>query len=366
MDLLIAGGTRFLGRKVAEQALAAGHRVTLLHRGRSAPGLFAQAEHLIADRDGDLAVFDAAPRRHWDAVIDTSAYAPRQVNTLAAKLRARIGHYQLVSTISVYAATPAEGNGEEAAVVELPDPAVEEVSGATYGGLKVLCERAARAAFARRSDAGSDESDENSASSGSGNDTPVLITRPGLLVGPFDPTGRFTWWVQRLARGGTVLAPGTPDQPVQFIDVRDAAAWMLRQAEARAAGVVNLTGPATPLSLGAWLSRSRDLLAPGAVLQWVDEAFLLRSGVAPWTDLPLWLPREQAGLHRTDIGRALARGLACRPLEDTVRDTAAWAAAAAESSAPAGAAQPLPRRAVGLAAEREQQLLQAWQQAQAA
>lgn len=340
MKLLVLGGTRFLGRHLVEAALQRGHAVTLLHRGRSAPGLFAQAEHRIADRDGDLA---ALAQGHWDAAIDTSAYVPRQVRALAAALGDRVGHYQLVSSISVYAGFDAPGVDEEGALQTLPDATVEAVTGATYGGLKALCEAAALAGFAGR----------------------CLVNRPGLIVGPHDPTGRFTWWVQRLQRGGTVLAPGDPAAPVQFIDARDAAAWMLLQAERRTQGKYNLTGPQQPLTMGGLLTTARATLNPGAQLQWVDEKYLLDQGVAPWSDLPVWLPRRQAGMHRVDITRALATGLACRPLADTLHDTAQWAAGAASTGAATAASTSAPtqgpvRPSVGLASEREAALLAGW------
>lgn len=344
MRLLVVGGTRFLGRHLAAQALAAGHEVTLLHRGRSGPGLFPQARHLIADRDSeaDLAVLDGGT---WDAVIDTCAYVPRQVQALAARLQGRVGHYQLVSTISVYASMAGETTNEDTPLAELPDPGVEQVTGETYGGLKALCERAATAALAARG-------------------TPCLVARPGLLVGPFDPTGRFTWWVQRLLRGGPTLAPGDPAQPVQFIDARDAAAWLLAQAECRREGTFNLTGPVTPLSLAGLLDTACDALGTRADFEWVDEAFLLARDVAPWSDLPLWLPQAQAGLHRTDIRRAVAAGLLCRPVAEMVVDTAAWLrdAAPRPNDAPA-AAGAVPRPPVGLAPGREAQLLQDWRAA---
>lgn len=335
MKLLVLGGTRFLGRHIAEQALQRGHAVTLLHRGRSGPSLFPQAEHRIADRDDAVALASTLAGGSWDAAIDTSAYVPRQVRWVAAALGPRLAHYQLVSSISVYDGFDGAGAAEDSATRTLPDPAVETVTGDTYGGLKALCEQAAQAAFGAR----------------------CLVNRPGLLVGPHDPTGRFTWWVQRLRRGGTVLAPGDPATPVQFIDARDAAAWMLLQAERATAGVFNLTGPVQPLTMGAFLAVARETLNPGADLQWVGERFLLDQGVAPWSDLPVWLPHADAGLHQTPIRRALDAGLRCRPLDDTLRDTAAWAAGASAAPAAAGA---LPRPPVGLAPEREAALLAAW------
>ena len=344
MKLLILGGTCFLGRHIAELALQRGHAVTLLHRGRSGPGLFPQAEHRIADRDDAGALASALGSGSWDAAIDTSAYVPRQVRTLAAALGTRLAHYphyphyphyQLVSSISVYDSFDGSGTDEDSTTRTLSDPTVETITGDTYGGLKALCEQAARAAFGPR----------------------CLVNRPGLLVGPHDPTGRFTWWVQRLQRGGVVLAPGDPATPVQFIDARDAAAWMLLQAERSTTGVFNLTGPAQPLTMNQFLTCARDTLDPGATLQWVGEQYLQDQGVAPWSDLPVWLPHSDAGLHRTRIQRALDTGLHCRPLPQTLRDTAQWAAGVQARAATAGA---LVRPPPGLAPEREAALLAGW------
>ena len=349
MKLLVLGGTRFLGRHLAQQALAAGHQVTLLHRGRSNALLFPQADHRIADRDDadDLAAAlgTAMTGGTWDAAIDTSAYFPRQVRTAAAALAGRVGQYQLVSTISVYAAFDRPGLDESAPLAMLADPTAEAVTGETYGGLKVLCEQAAVAGFGDR----------------------CLIARPGLLVGPYDSTGRFTWWVQRFARatpGETVLAPGDPNGPVQCIDARDAAAWLLLQAESAGTHdtgshrIFNLTGPGTATTMATLLDTARQTLAPGAQLEWVSEAHLLAQDAAPWSDLPLWLPQAQAGLHAVSIGRALARGLQCRPLAQTIADTAAWVARVTPAQPVAGEGPP--RAAVGLSPEREAALLATW------
>ena len=324
MKLLILGGTKFLGRHLAEMALARGDEVTLVHRGQTGAGLFPQAQHLIVDRNlGLTAAVNAAPRKGWDACIDTSAYFPRQVRLAAAALDANIGRYVFVSTISVYSGFAEPGMTEDAPTAVLSDPSVEVVNGDNYGGLKRLCEEAALAAFGAR----------------------CLVGRPGLIVGPFDPTGRFTYWPQRVARGGTVLAPGLPTAPVQFIDVRDLAAWLLHHAEAGTQGIFNLTGPATPLTMGELLDTARAKLNPAATLRWVDEAWLLGEGVKPWSELPIWLPPDSAALHQIDIGRALATGLSCRPLAQTLADTAAWAAGRA---LPAG---------TGLSPQREGDLL---------
>jgi 2'-hydroxyisoflavone reductase len=328
MRLLVIGGTRFLGRHLVEQALRAGHRVTLLHRGRSHRGLFAEAEHRIADRDRDLSVLDGG--ECWDAAIDTCAYRPRQVRTLAARLVGRVGQYQLVSSISAYAAFR-PGMAEDAPLATIDDPDTETVDGRTYGALKALCEQAAEDGFAGR----------------------CLRPRPALIVGPHDPTERFTWWVRRFARAepnGEVLAPGSPDAPVQFIDVRDAAAWLLRQAEAGTTGAFNLTGPDSAGTMGGLIDALRATLAPTLRPVWVDEDFLQAQGVNAWSDLPVWLGRDDEASHRLDASRARATGLRCRPWGQTIADTAAWAATSdAPTSTPPG-----------LAPVREAELLARW------
>jgi 2'-hydroxyisoflavone reductase len=323
MKILVLGGTRFLGRAFVEQALAAGHVVTLLHRGRSGPDVFPHAEHRLFDRNGD--VEEALGGGSWDVAVDTSAYVPRQVRSVAAALQRRVGQYQLVSSISVYAEPIARGSDESAPVQTLADAGTEEVTAQTYGALKALCEQAAQQAFADR----------------------CLVVRPGLIVGPHDPTGRFSWWAQRMERGGEVLAPGDPATPVQFIDVRDLAAWMLLQAERGTAGVFNLNGPAQAATLGDLLNAARDALNPDASLTWVDERFVLDQGVAPWSDLPVWLPQAQAAMHTLSIAAALGSGLRTRPMAETLRDTAAWLHRANG-------------KAVGLAAEKEAAVLAAW------
>lgn len=297
MKLLVLGGTRFLGRHLVAQALAAGHEVTLVHRGR-ARGLFPGAAEIVADRNGDLSALQAGT---WDAVVDTCAYVPRHVRSAAAVLAPRVGRYLLVTSVSVYAEGH-PGPDEDAPLATLPDPGVETVTGETYGGLKALCEAALHEAMPGRG----------------------LCARPGLIVGPFDPTGRFTYWPRRIAAGGEVLAPGDPAAPVQVIDARDCAAWLLRQAEAGTTGAFNLCGPGTPLTMGGLLAEACRVLNPEARLTWVAQDFLLARGVQPWTELPVWVGSEASGLHRTQIARALATGLRCRPIAETLADTLAW------------------------------------------
>jgi len=329
MRLLILGGTVFLGRHLAEAALAQGHTVTLFNRGLRNPDLFPQAEKLRGNRDGDL---EALRGRRWEAVIDPSGYVPRLVRAAAELLAEAVEHYTFISSLSVYADFTVPGLSEDSAVGTLPEgqEETEEITAETYGPLKVLSERAAEAAFPGR----------------------ALVVRPGLIVGPHDPSDRFTYWPVRVARGGEVLAPDDPARQVQFIDVRDLAEWILRLVERRVTGTFNATGPAQPLAMGDFLATCRAVSGSDARFTWVPEALLLEHNVTPYTELPLWVPAAEAGFDRFDITRALAAGLTFRPLEETVRDTLAW-----DATRPAEA----PRRN-GLPAEREAALLEAFHQ----
>jgi 2'-hydroxyisoflavone reductase len=334
MRLLVLGGTLFLGRHVVQRALDRGHAVTLFTRGRTGPDLFPEAERLVGDRAGDLA---ALRGRTWDAVIDTCGYVPRLVRTAAELLKDAVGHYTFVSSISVYAEMNAPGIAETAPVGVLSTP-TEEVGPESYGPLKALCEAAVAETLPGR----------------------TLNVRPGLLVGPCDPSGRFTYWVRRVAKGGEILAPGDPEAQVQIIDARDAAAWLVRSAEARVTGVFNLTGPDSRLAMAALLETCRQTLNTGSLFTWVPETFLVGRQVTPWTEVPLWLPADSGGVMSVAIGRALATGLTFRPLAQTIRDTFDWQAGPGSDSPPAPGISSSPRPKVGLAAEREAELLQAW------
>ena len=332
MRLLVLGGTMFLGRAVAEHALAGGHAVTLFHRGHTNAGLFPAAEHRLGDRDGGLAALDGAT---WDAVVDTSGYVPRLVRDSARRLASRTGTYLFVSSISAYDGLPLTGADEDHPLRALDDPAVEEVRGDTYGGLKVACERAARSALGDRAG----------------------VIRPGLIVGPHDSTDRFSYWPRRMARGGEVLAPGPPDARVQLIDARDLAQWIVRLAERGVTGTFNAIGPATPLTMGGMLEACREAAGTPAAITWVDEAFLLEQNVEPWSELPLWTPGDGQGHARVSNARALAAGLTFRPLVQTARDTLAW-----DLATPA---EGRVRRSIllgppPLTAERERELLAQW------
>ncbi len=299
MRLLILGGTQFLGRHCVDAALARGFEVTLFHRGRTNPRLFPGLEHVLADRDGGLGALEG---RRWDAVLDTSGYVPRVVGEAVRRLAGAVEHYAFVSSISVYAAVDRPGLEEDAPVAALADPSAEEITGETYGALKAACEREVVATFGAR----------------------ALVVRPGLIVGPEDPTDRFGYWPRRMRRGGDVLAPAPPDSPVQFIDARDLALWMLDLIAARAGGTYHATGPGAPLDFAGFLEACRTAAGREARLVWVDEAFLLERGVAPWSDLPLWVPVRAQAFARISCRRAIAAGLRFRSLLDTLRDTLEW------------------------------------------
>ncbi len=292
MRLLVLGGTQFVGRAVAAAALGADHDVTLFHRGRTGADLFPQAEHLLGDRDGGLDPLDG---RSWDACIDVSGYLPRLVRDSCERLRDAVGHLVFVSTISVYAdlAVPRDEDGPLAA---LDDPATEEINGGAYGGLKVLCEQAVRETFGERAG----------------------IVRPGYIVGPHDHTGRFTWWVHRAAQGGTLPLPASIHRRAQLIDVRDLADFLLHIAGSSLPGTYNATGPLPPIGMGDVLVETARASSSDLELVPVDDLVAAEAK----TPFPLWAPEpDSAAWAEVDVSRAVANGLAFRPLGQTVRST---------------------------------------------
>lgn len=299
MNILLIGGTVFLGRFIAAEALRRGHTLTLFHRGKHNPQLFPEAEKLHGDRRGDVS---ALRGRSWDAVIDTCGYMRRDIRTVGKVLGNATEHYTFISSVSVYADLSPRSIAEDAEVGTVDDPDIEEVTGETYGPLKAVCERAAEEYFPQR----------------------TCVVRPGLIVGPYDPTNRFSYWLQRTARGGDILAPGNPAEPVQYIDVRDLAAWIVLMAECKHTGIFNATGPRNRLSMEQFLHACISTLQPKARLVWVDEEFLLDNNIAPFTELPIWVPESAGGIHRIDCSNAIRAGLHCRPAEETIRDTFAW------------------------------------------
>jgi 2'-hydroxyisoflavone reductase len=321
VKLLVLGGTRFVGRAAVDAALERGHQVTLFNRGETNPELFPEAEKLRGDRDGDLS---ALPAREWDAVIDPSGYVPRIVRASTDLLRDAVGLYLFVSSISVYADKSRPAN-EDSVLEELAeDHSVDELREdyANYGALKVLCEQAVRDVFGER----------------------ACLVRPGLVVGPHDPTGRFTYWPHRIAAGGDVLVPAPPERNVQFVDVRDLGAWLVDLCEARRAGIYNAVNEGTPW--GELVETCSEVAGSDARFVWVPDEFLLENGVEEWMGLPMWIADpEWAAMHEVEVARALAAGLGFRPLADTVRGTLDDAE---------------PTDEAGLTPEREAELLAAW------
>lgn len=300
MKILVLGGTIFYGRAFVEAALAKGHEFTLFHRGKHNPGLFPEVETIQGDRNTDLHLLKG---RNFDAVLDTCGYFPRAVRESAMALADSVGHYSFISSISVYADFNTVGIDEDYPVGTIEDPTIEEITGESYGPLKALCEQAAENAMPGR----------------------VLTIRPGLIVGPHDPSDRFTYWVERVAKGGKVLAPQSPDYTVEFSDVRDLAEWNLRMIEANKTGVFNASGPEGKTTIGNLLEVCKTVAGSDAEFVWLSEAQILANEIAPWMELPLWIPEsEGAGLSRVNCDRAIAEGLTFRAIEDTVRDTLEW------------------------------------------
>lgn len=300
MKLLIIGGTIFLGRALVDVARQRGHQVTLFNRGLSSPDAYPDIETIRGDRETDL---DRLRGRRWDAAIDTCGYWPRQLRLSTAALRQAVAHYSFISTLSVYPVAGDSNRDEAAPCLPIADESTDEITGDTYGPLKVGCEAAVLQAFPRS----------------------ALVIRAGLIVGPYDPSNRFTYWVTRAARGGDAIAPPA-EQPLQFIDARDLAAFVLQAAERRLAGIYNVTGPAARLTFGELLPLAKEALGSDVRFHHVSDDFLRRGGVAEFMGLPLWLNREAAESFMTfKIDRALAAGLTFRPPARTIRDTNAWA-----------------------------------------
>ncbi len=312
MRILVLGGTSFAGRHLVELALAREHELVLFNRGRTGADLHPGVERVVGERAGNLAGLRG---RAFDVVVDMCGYFPADVDRSARLMSGAAARYLFVSSRSVYSDHSAPGANENSAVGELPPGApADEITEESYGPLKLGCERAAQAAFGDR----------------------ALILRPGLIVGPYDPTGRFTYWPCRIAEGGDVLAPAPSDQPIQLVDARDLAAFALTLIERGDAGTFDVVCPAGLLTLGGVIDACREASGSDARPVWVDEDFLLERGVEPWTELPLWTPGDDmAGFQRSDVSRALAAGLEIRPISETAADTLRWAQAARPDPGPA-------------------------------
>jgi 2'-hydroxyisoflavone reductase len=323
VKLLLLGGTMFLGRATVGAALERGHEVTLFTRGETNPDIFPEVEKLRGDRTdpGTLGVLDG---REWDAVVDTSGYFPHAVRASAEALRDSVGRYLFVSSISAYADF-SEGPSEDAKRAELADGhPVDEMlpEYENYGALKALSEDAVTEVYGNR----------------------AVIVRPGLIVGPHDPTGRFTYWPHRIARGGAFLVPATADGRFQIIDARDLGAWLVEVLERGESGAFNATHPG--LTWAELVESGQRVTGSDAQPVWIDEDWLAEHDVGEWMELPMWLrDPEWVGMNRADVSRAMSAGLAFRPLDETVRGTLD------EAQATDGA---------GLKPERERELLEAW------
>jgi 2'-hydroxyisoflavone reductase len=301
MDLLVIGGTVFVGRAVVAEARKRGHTVTIFHRGEHGEDAFPDVEHVHGDRKTDLARLDG---RTWDAVVDTCGFDGGTVGASARHLSARVGHYGFVSSVSVYSDWPAVAVDETAAV----KPMGHEDS---YGAGKVAAEAAAEAAMPGR----------------------VLVSRPGLIAGPYENIGRLPYWLRRVALGGEVLAPGDPDEPRQWIDARDLAAFHLDCAEQGTTGVFNTVGPPAQFTMRELLDTCREVTGGDATFTWVDGATITGAGLQPWTEIPIWLWDADGDVSQSwnvDVSKARAAGLAVRPLRETVEDTWAWVQAGAD------------------------------------
>jgi 2'-hydroxyisoflavone reductase len=299
VDVLLLGGGVFLGRALSRELLARGHKVVCLSRGRSLPGAVDGVEVVTGDRR-DPEVLTRLARRDWDAVLDTCAYRPADLEAPLEILGPVCGCWQLISTVSVYAPPYPEHPDEDAPLLPPVDPGAPLAE--NYGALKAMCEDMLLEDLEER----------------------ALVVRPGLIVGPEDPSDRFGWWVRELAGDGPAGWPDARRQPVQWVDVRDLAAFCVHLLEEGAEGVVQVAGPARPPSLPELLERVAARLRPGWTPPFLPEARWTAAGIQPWADLPLWLPEDEYPSFRVDISRALSAGLALRPLEETVDDTLAW------------------------------------------
>lgn len=327
LRILILGGTGFTGPYQVRYAVERGHSVTVFNRGRRQAELPASVEHLTGDRNGQL---DALKGKTWDVVIDVPSTYPRWVRDAATLLKDSAKQYVFISTISVYADTSKPGINESSPLATMPDPTVEEMR--HYGAMKALAEAEAEKAFPGR----------------------TTVIRPGLIVGPGDMSDRFSYWPVRIDRGGEILAPGDGTDPVQIIDARDLAEFIIRMAEQGATGIYNATGPRTPLTMAEMLYGIRAVTTSDVKWTWVPADFLREQKVSPWGDMPVWVPGsgDTAGFARVDISKAVAKGLTFRPLADTAEATLAWYKA-----------RPAEQRAAlraGIKPEREAEVLAAW------
>jgi 2'-hydroxyisoflavone reductase len=339
MKILIIGGTKFLGRHLIDAALKNGHEVTLFNRGRFSQEEFENVEQIHGDRNSDL---EKLSGRNFDACIDTCGYLPQSVKASAEFLRDAINQYIFVSSVSAYKDFSQPDFDENAPLAELTDEQKERfekidpkgdltapVLGDMYGALKVLCEREVLNTMPDH----------------------ALIVRPGLIVGEYDWTDRFSYWVMRTKSGGEVLTPGTPERFVQFIDARDLSRWIVKMAEENQTGIFNATGKPFDLTFQSLLEEIKSVTASDARFTWVTEDFLQSENIAPWGEMPLYLPESDAdlkGFLSANVDRAMAKGLTFRPLGKTILETLNWRKNVKDELK------------AGISAEREAELLEKW------
>jgi len=302
MKLLILGGTQFVGRYMVESALKAEHEVTIFNRGKTNQHLFPAIDKRVGDRNGDLSSLEEG---EWDAVIDVSGYVPSQVKATTELLKGRVKHYTLISTVSVYSDfTNGPAVVGETKLAEMTEE-TEEINGSTYGPLKQKCEEIVKEAFGDQS----------------------LCIRPGLIVGPDDPTDRYTYWVYRVGKGGTVAAPGEPTREIQWIDVRDLSEWTIRMIEKQATGTFNAAGLATNPTMEEYLNTVKKVTNSDAEIEWISDEILTNHEVSPFVEVPFWIPKNDThpdGFILADATEAIKQGLTFRTPEETISDTFVW------------------------------------------
>jgi len=341
LSILMLGGTGFLGPQTVDAALARGHKVTLFNRGKTNPGLYPDLEKLQGDRDPNKGEgLKALEGRSFDAVVDTSGYYPRTVKASAEMLAPKCAHYVFISSISVYADNSKPNSDETSAVGTIPDPTVETMGDQfqNYGPLKALCEQAAEAAFPGR----------------------TTNIRPGLIVGRGDPTDRFTYWPARVARGGEVLAPGNPTDPIQYIDAHDLGEWIVHCIENKVFGVYNAVGPDRVHTIGELLQTCKDVSKSDATFTWAPADWLESQQIYGWAHMPVWVPPtgEMAGFSSWSYKKSVAAGLKFRPVAETVKDTLDWWNSLPQERRDALGDQA--KRSAGITKEREAEVLAAW------
>jgi 2'-hydroxyisoflavone reductase len=345
LNILIIGGTGFTGPEHVEHALARGHRVTIFNRNRTRPDFFkGRVEQLIGDLNNDVSALQG---HTFDAVLDIPTTFPAWVRNVAQHLSGKVKHYTFISTMSVYPDNSKPGKDENEPTTPMPpdvDPytLVPQHAGRYYGALKTYAEKEVEKQYPGIN----------------------LIIRPGLMVGPLDRSDRFTYWPARIDRGGEVMAPGNPTDPVQFIDSRDVAEWTIKMIEGAERGVYQATGPGAPCTIAEMLYGIKAITTAGAQFTWVPNEFLESQGIRGWRHMPVWMPPvgRTAGFTRRSNAKAMAKGLTFRPLAVTAKDTLDW-----HKTRPEEELRAMAEGAVaGISAAREAEVLAAWKAKQAA